>query len=317
MVSNNTIDPFKHPIFDPFNYFLNTDAYDEFKEDITRWLWTGCIGGYVTGHARSGKTSAVEKLCIEIRSRDGTKPPSLLVTIPPRDVNTIAELYRILCRSVNLRVTNASKAGVMVNQFTQYILDEITQKKSGEFVLFIDEMQRLTIKQLGVFAEIYDYLRPFKLRLFVVLIANTLESSFLLDEVSLSIHDHKRGRLFGQHHEFTGLATKNQFEKCLKQYDSLRYPDKTGPTCTELFLPNYFKDGWRMKDLSTPLWEEFKVYKAKYGIQYLGMQYFREVVDSLLTDHLRFYGPDDIPSELISMCFEQSSMTASSITINS
>src|SRR5690606_35619134 len=133
-------------------------------------------------------------------------------------------------------------------------LVELADKsKSDILLLFVDEMQRLSLKQLNIFAELYDRLLVQRIHLMTVFIGNHPQCMELIELTKLDTSAHIRGRFFTQYYRFKGLASRKELEICLAQYDSLKYPDD-GPTYTEYFLPDAYQKGFRFISLSSGLW---------------------------------------------------------------
>jgi AAA domain len=299
---------YDHPVFDPFSDFLKTNSYKDFQTEVTRWLWSGCTGGFVLGWARSGKTFAVERLEKNLFMRDGRAPIVVRVSIPERDGVSITDTFRFLCQCANLPMSNHSLSTVLAGNFKQYLLEQSTLNNTNTIVFLIDEVQRLTARQLAPFAEIYNDFKEKKIRTMTVLIGNQQESTRLLRESTKTSKRATQGRFFCQDFEYLGLTSQQEVRDCLKQYDDLRFPGENGPTFTEYFLPEAFAKGWRLETLSQSIWETFRTYQKEHQIRSFGLQYFREVADSLITHYLKKIDPYDCDIELIEHCFVQSSL---------
>lgn len=304
-----------HPIQVPQAVFFDTNEITRIQEQILRWLWTGCTGGYIKGQARFGKSTAIEFIQNGVRLQNGQPVPHELLTIPPRDKPSVNALLRTLCLSVGLRVTNSSKPDVMESDYLSYILDQATVYDTHQFVLFVDEMQRLATKQLDLFALLYDRLRLLDVALMTVFIGNTYGIEPLLDFVKQPSNEHLRGRFFCQHETFHGLSSSKDISFCLKQYDKLTYPPGSNITFTKYFLPDA-PAKWKLASLAPLIWQVFRAYQKNYGIKALGMQYFRSTVDTLLTNFLPRYGINEVNGEMIAQCFELSGIVASQVTVD-
>ena len=155
-------------------------------------------------------------------------------------------------------------------------------------------------------------MRNFGTTLTVFFVGNDDESSSLVDMVETESKDyaHIRGRFFMYQHEFHGLRSVDDVKACLNQYDILRYPDH-GPSYTGYFLPEDFKDGFRLASLSGDLWEAFSTYKRSLGLSSWGMHYFVSTVYILLVDMIPSYGVDEVCSEMIHECIDGSALKRS------
>jgi hypothetical protein len=298
----------------PLEVVLETRAIKRIEEQVLRWLWTGCTGGYILGPARAGKTTAMEVIKSRIRLRDGSPVPNHFIMIPRRDKKTINSLLRILCLSVNLHVTSNSKSDVLESDFISRIMDEVKKHNSQRFVLFVDEMQRLSPIQLDVFAGLYDYLRELKVALMTVFIGNDDATKSLLEFIIEDQNQHLRGRFFCQKAKFSGLTSVEDVRFCLNQYDQLTYPEPTSLSYTNFFLKDCCLSELKLSTLAPLLWSQFRIYQKAYGFKSWGMQYFRTIVDMLLIDYLPNLETNIIDPELIEHCFELSGILASLVT---
>jgi hypothetical protein len=297
-----SIDDFQHPLYEPYSILFDTYALNKLHENITRWLWTGCTGAYVTGSARTGKTTALNAIQYNMVYRDNTLVPVHRVTIPMRDKPTITSVFRTLCISAELKVTAHSKTDELSARFIEYLLDKTYLSKSKRLVLIVDEMQRLTTKQFQAFAEIYDVLKEYKVALLTIFVGNTDESLTLIGELKEQKNRHISGRFFTHHETFEGLMSKQEVAHCLKQYDTTRYPLPNGPTYTGYFLVDEFKNGWRLENLSGEIWRAFHHYQQQYKISSWGMQYFLTTINTLLLDYLPNLDLNDIDSKVFDEC---------------
>lgn len=307
-------DYYEHPIFTPTALRLTTPAMVQLSEDIHRWLWTGATGALIIGKARIGKTTALLNLANQLHTRSKEKIPTYFVSIARRDTTTIASVFRQLCLSKNLCVTNRDRADHLSNRFIHYVADEAVRKDCAQAVLIVDEMQRLSLKQFDAFAELYDELLRRQIRLTTIFSGNDPECLSLLDQMNAQRYSHIEGRFFKQSGKVLGLISKQQVKMCLAQYDKLRYP-LNGPTYTEFFLPKAVKKGWRLASLSDEIWRVFYQYKRELKIESWAMQYFIATINTLLIDFLTEQNCHDIDDEIIHECIRLSGVIPSLVSL--
>lgn len=308
---------YEHPLFDELKLRLDTPAMTALREALLQQLWTGATGGVVLGHARSGKTTAIEQLGPELVMRDQRPIPYHHFTVPPRDRQTINSLCRSLCISTKHRITNHSKVEPMIDSVLHHFLDQCCRAQSDRFVLFVDEGQRLSLDQCRLFTEFYDVMRnPHRVLLTVFFVVNIDEAEHLLERVKSNAYAHIYGRFFHQLIAFHGLRSEADVRYCLKQYDQLRYP-QGGPTYTEAFLPNAVKRGWRLASLSADLWRVYRDYQRRYHIPSWGMQYFVAAVNVLLTDYLSKKGPKAFNDKIVHNAIQVSGLIPSLVQVAS
>jgi len=316
-VSNDTEclsadDYIEHPILVPDALKLNSPACKRLSDIIHRWLWTGMTGGLVTGPSRVGKTTALEMLEKNIKTRGKEPVPVYNISFEDFDGTGIAAVYRQLCDYAHLRIRKYATGPEMSIAFAQYLIDEAKRHKSRFLILFIDELQFLRIRQLNTFANLYNKLRKNGIHLMVVFVGNDEECDEIVNQVVTRKYEHIYGRFFTQRDTFNGLINKKEVSKCLSLYDTRHYPE-SGPTYTEHFLPEAWRQGWRLKRIDADLWRVFREYQKHYKISSWGMQYFAATVRGLLCDKLPAHGVDDLNDEMIHACIQESGLVWSNV----
>ncbi len=293
---DSNIERYSHPLFNPLDLVIETKEISRLRSKIIQWIWTGATGGVVLGEARSGKSTAIETIHPALMDKGEKNIPSHLFSVATRDKPSITSIYRNMCASANLRLKTHEVSDEVAVKFLNYLMDAALEHQSKKMVLFVDEMQKLTRLQLDAFAELYNRMRKHKILLTVIFVGNIQESSELLDYIARPGKSYLRDRFFINKYDFYGIKNEESVKFCLSQYDHLRFPEKTGPTYTQFFLPREYKDGWRLASISPALWRYFRTYQKTFKISSWGMQYFIATVNVLVTDYLPQYGIEgDIP----------------------
>ncbi len=287
-------DYYDHPVFDPLGLQLETPETTRLENQLLQWLWTGSTGAYVTGESRTGKTTALEMLSQRLVLRNGNPVPVHLISFPPGDASTIASVFRNLCLSAELKCSPRDQGDTLKKRFFDFLLDKASIQEVNRLVLLVDEMQRLSARQINAFAHLYDLLRKAEISLMTVFIGNSPDCKDLIEEINKPENAHLYGRFFTQSTQFSGLRSAKDVGNCLKQYDKLRYPLNTGPTYTEYFLAKEVRKGWKLGNLTHQLWGVFREYQKDYRLESWGMQYFTSTVNTLLVDFLPSLDVNDI-----------------------
>ena len=311
-MGNQTAELYDHPIYHHNQYHLDTLAIKRVNEILHRWLWNGVTGGFITGYSRIGKTEAIKYQQNEIYTRGKQLVPTYYVSIPKRDMKTIASVFKQLCLAHDLSVKSRETADDLSHRFIHYIADKSVEKRCDHAVLFVDEVQRLNPAQLNAFAEIYDRLERLDIMLMVVFIGNDSECNELIELVDSEHYAHIYGRFFTQQTSYYGLRNEKEVKYCLQQYDKLRFPIN-GPTYTGYFLPREVKKGWKYASLSKDIWRIFRKYQKTTKIKSWGMQYFISTINTLLIDFLPRYGVKAFEDDMIDECINLSGLIPSSV----
>jgi hypothetical protein len=155
-------------------------------------------------------------------------------------------------------------------------------------VLIVDEAQMLTLQQFDAFSELYNQLYDMRINLVVYFVANQdlfqpLARALLADE-----YRYLRERFFNNITFYYGIRTEAELQKCLASYDAYQVTDdRGGTTATAHFAPKLYHQGWRLADLTSIYWRQ---YRQRYGVplkhKAWGMNQFVRSTNLLLMDYL-------------------------------
>lgn len=299
---------YEHPIFTPQKFRVPTRSEKVLLEQIHNHLWTGKPGAFIHGTARAGKTTSFLNIINNIQARSGVHLPVLYTSMPPRDKKTIREVYYKCLTHTELTFKERASCNDLANTFIAHLMDLCHLTEHKTVILIVDEIQRLTPKQIEVFSELYDCLYANGLRLCVFMVANSSSVSSLLSDLELSSNEPIRGRFFTEQQHFKGIHLKQDVQFILEQYDRLRFPVKTGPTYTEYFTEKEYANGFRLVRLSSMIWSSFIKYRKQLQISTWPAQYFFSAVNLLLPDYLYKYGANNVEPQMISACIEASGL---------
>lgn len=303
---------FDHPLFHTYDVVIQTPPAMTLRETVDRWLCTGATGGVIHGLSRSGKTTALIAIRKNLCARNGEPIRSHFFTVPRRDYPTIKSLYRSLSVSAAQPLKSSSTVEDMMSNLVSYFCEHARQGEPTQFVLIVDDAQRLSISQYNVFTELHDYMREaFGLLLTVIFVVNTDESQQLFQQITDSRYKHIHGRFFVNIEPFRGLRTRREVQQCLSQYDTLRYPEPDGPTFTAFFLPEAAHNGWKYASLSGVFWQTFKAFMSEYGLKEWGMESFMRTTNILLYDFFPQYGVEECDEDMVKEAIEMSGLIPS------
>ena len=280
-----------HPIFNPSEFFIRTPMTDGLLDQLHSWVWNGFTGGVILGDFRIGKTRAIRYISNNIVNRLNQPIKCHRLSIARRDTNSMASIFKNLSYSLDIKLKSRSTADEMSNDLVHKFGEMALTNDTRQVVLFIDEMQRLKIRQLEAFAELYDYLAELKINLCVFFVGNYTDSRRLIKQVIETQNGLIRGRFFTHCYIFHGLKSRKEVQQCCVQYD---LPYIRNIAVTQHFLPEEFKNGWRLESISDLIWDVFQdEYKAHLKLESWAMQYFTAMIKILLVDYLPRYGVED------------------------
>jgi len=311
--------PEDHPLYHPLKLKIMTPAVARMEERLTQWLWTSATGGFIEGPPRFGKSTGISIVADKLRMRYGKPIPSHLYSAPPQDKPTVQGLYRKLCISANLKLNKNKNqnADIYLEDFYHFLVDMTKGAGTDQLVLFVDEMQRMSICQIEALASLHDLMALNGILLSVFFTGNDTECDKLLKQIESHHRRHIMGRFFTQRASFDGICNLSELSSCLKQYDELRYPAE-GPTYTGSCLPDEVKNGFKLESLGPEIWGTFREYQKMYKLpRSWGMKYFSATISTLLLDYLPKEGVDGFCPDVVRRCIEVSGLLASNIRVAS
>ncbi len=292
----NSANTTTNPIYDPASFSIETPAITTLKNIILSWIYNGATGGFVLGPFRTGKTRAIEIITDLLVNRLGEKVHSHRITMPRRDRNTVATVFRELCKSLGI-ITKRSATSDEMSSLVLHRFSELAALNSTrQVVLFVDEMHRLTLPQIEVFAEVYDQLREAKFNICIVFVGNYEASLSLLGLIKKKRNELIRGRFFTNRHNFKGITSKKQLRKCLQQLDLTKMPDGS-MSLTQHFVSKNLGSDWQLSSIAAEIWNVFDDdFKRPLKLSSWPMQYFVSAIRILLSDYLPKYDGEDLDS---------------------
>lgn len=315
-MSNLKIKESVHPIFSQSDFTFQTPMIIELENKLHEWIWNGATGGLVLGAYRIGKKKAFESISSRLKNRLNESIPVKRLTIKRRDVSTIASIFKNLCYALDIPVKNKATSDEMSNDIIHCFADLSLKNSTHQIVLVVDEMQRLNIKQIEAFAELYDVLSDIKISLIVIFVGNLNSSKSLIEQIKSDYNELIRGRFFTQYYRFYGLKNHDNTYKCLLTYDS-NIENRT--SITEYFLEKDYREGFRLADLSHQIWGIYEnEYAKNLKIESWPMQYFVSMIKTLIVDYLPTYGVKNSyeMDEMIRKSIDASGLKPNLITLN-
>lgn len=174
-----------------------------------------------------------------------------------------------------------------------HCLNECDKLETDTVVFCLDEAQNLSLEELDVLKVLTGDLQDLGLRPFVLLMGQP-ELKLLRD----ALLDWKRGELvsrwMGTHCDLPGFELADVKGMCAA-IDARTWPENSGVTYTQHYVPGLWAAGWRMAGHGEALWEAMRALAKSVGMPVdryeVAGEYVRNAVLALLL-HLR-RKPDD------------------------
>jgi hypothetical protein len=249
----------KHPLHIPNEVIFETPMMRKFYDQIMTWLWIGMPGAFAHGDPRIGKSTYCLIADGKIKNRFGQAIKVVRVTIHKRDELTIEAIFKAICSELDLMVPPRSPAESMSKLIFNYFKEHARENSTKQMVLIVDEMQKMALSQIEVFAELHSRLIDAKLNIFILFIGNTEPSRELINKLKekASVR-HLRKRFFSQETVLFGIREKDELESILCCFDDSEYPKGSKISYTEFFVGEKLGKKWKFSCLAALIWEMYE-----------------------------------------------------------
>lgn len=306
-----------HPIYDSSRFTITTPSMEELQKKILAWVQSSATGGFVIGPYRAGKTKAAKAVSECITNAFGERIFAVRMTVPQRDRKTIANIFRVLCKSLEVITKEKALADDMSDLAVNRLCELASLNSTRQIVLFVDEMHRLDIDQFEAFAELHDLITEAEFNSCIVFIGNAETSRSLLNQIKRKKYELIRGRFFTRRYDFQGISNVGNLKSCLSQFDSKTTTD--GTSLTQYFVKDSLGKDWMLESIAQEVWNIFvEEFKKPLKLKAWAMEYFISTVRILLSEHLPLYeiGDGEQLEEMISDSIRASGIEPCLLDVN-
>ena len=245
----------EHPVVVDGAYFATT-AVEAMYDQIESCIRHRDTGRCFVGVPRCGKTRAIEVLTSGLQ-QVYSNLVIISINAKQHDKSTEKGFFGDLLADVSLPYDDKTTALVRRRRFVQYIKTRCSLLNSSTVLMFIDEAQNWHEEEFTWIRDLSNDLLKFdSVTLVLALLA---QSAIVLTRSKFRTSN--RGDLVGRYLRdpvtLGGVQTQNDLEVVLRCCDdpSLHeYPDYSGVSYAEFFLPKAYAAGWRLEHESPLLW---------------------------------------------------------------
>ncbi|MDP2102589.1 MAG: ATP-binding protein [Methylotenera sp.] len=269
----------EHPIVTR-DFVIVTPVIEQAYSLIRERVWMRSTGTFLHASQRVGKSICAQT--VEALLKKEYQNIAVMSFSATRREGRKAAMFIEMLRAECLHVPNTPRFERIENTLMTHILTQCLQKNSSQFVLIIDEMQNLEEKDFYLLLAIHNRLEKQKIKMTTIGFSQP-EILELRTALLANKSYHLIARFLSEPIPFSGCSTSEDLHAILQAYDEEQYyPEDSGISFTEFFLPIAFEGGFRLSNHSNQIWKELK--KAASGLesQAMPMQHLTSTVAYLL-----------------------------------
>ncbi len=279
----------EHPIITK-KYWIITPVINNIYSIIRDRVWMRVTGTFMYAPPRLGKTTCAKivKTLLE------QEFPDILIisfTAEPRRKQE-SGLFVDILQSENLAIAKSSRYKDTQRQLITHIQAQLFTKKGQQFVLMIDEMQKLGQDDLDMLATIHNRLEAIDIRMTTIGFAQP-EILNIRTALQATGQSFLIARFLSEPIAFDGCATKFVLKAILESYDKVQhYPVDSDFTFTKFFLPFAYDRGLRLSDYSDEIWSALVCAAKQLTGASIPMEHLSRTIEYLLVQGSKSDSPE-------------------------
>lgn len=260
-------------------YLMITPAINKAYSTIRDRVWMRSTGTFMHAMPRMGKSSCVEVVRMSLMEEF---PDIFIVSFSAAgEPETKGMFYEILYAE-NLILPPRPTLQMLTTLLQTHIETNIINRGGKQFVLMIDEMQCLTIRDLRLLQAIHNRLDIKGIRMTTLGFAQPSILNLytaLRTESALDL----TARFLCEPIPFDGCAAREDLREILTNYDSeLVYPKDSNLSFTEFFVPQAYANGFRLASYAAVLWKQLSLAAQPLGTGSIPMEHLTRTAECIL-----------------------------------
>jgi hypothetical protein len=248
-----------------------TPPIEAFANTIRQWYRAAIPGGLIYGPSRAGKSVAIEYV-VQCREAIFGYDIPIIVVLWKKAAMAEKEFHERFLNACGHAVpSDGSPNSWLERRLVQYLDSWVSRSGSRNLIVFIDDAQDLSLRQLGYLSNIYNLLKRRKVQQFTFLVGERSLVS-LRDKAKLEGSERYVGRFMWADFEFPLLESKADLRFVMEQYDTAEYPKGSGVSIVGQVLPKAVASGWRLVDQVDAIWGKYREGNRTAGKRRGGMR---------------------------------------------
>lgn len=269
----------EHPIVTR-NFVIVTPVIEQAYSLIRERVWMRSTGTFLHASQRVGKSICAQT--VEALLKKEYSNIAVMSFSAIKREGRKAAMFIEMLMAEGLHVPKTPRFEWLENTLMTHILTQCLQKNSSQFVLIIDEMQNLEEKDFYLLLAIHNRLDKKKIKMTTIGFSQP-EILELRTALLSNKSYHLIARFLSEPIPFSGCSTSDDLHAILHAYDEEQYyPEDSGISFTEFFLPIAFESGFRLSNYSDQIWKELKKAASALESHAIPMQHLTSTVAYLL-----------------------------------
>lgn len=241
-----------HPVRER-EYILPTPMMERAYSIIRERVWARRTGAVFYASPRTGKTHCA----LAVKDMLQAEFPKCFVTLVSARKSSRAtdgHMARLILEAERHALASRSNADALFDNAVADIEVKTKARGGNQYVLLLDEMQVLNDLDLQQLAFIHNALALSKIRMTTISFAQP-EILHRRTALMASNDRHLIARFMSELLPYSGCAGSGDLRLLLRAYDAAsEFPEGSGCSFTQFFLPLAFGNGFRLERYTVPLW---------------------------------------------------------------
>jgi len=208
----------------------------------------------------------------------------------------MAHIYRLILESRDHVLSSRKDPDLLYNNLLTDTLMGVGSRQGSQFVLLIDEMQLLNTTDIQQLLVLHNGLEQKKIKMSTMSFAQPE----IMHRRSAMITAKERqliARFLNEPIVFEGCGTIEELRHILKVYDmGSEFPEGSGWSYTEFFLPEAFKHGFRLENYVEKIWNALSMAASALEDGRIPMEHLSMTIENCLLAAFK----DDAPNFTLS-----------------
>ena len=244
-----------HPVVSK-DYLIITPVISKVYALIRDRVYMRATGTFLYATPRMGKTTCARATKNLLEAEFPNIFVMSFIAEPPRKQE--AGLLIDILEADMLSVPKHARYKDLQRHLLRHVMSNLEMREGQQFVLLVDEMQNLGEVELEILTAVHNRLEPLGIKM-TTLGFGQPEILNLRSALLTSRKHYLIARFLSEPIPFDGCVSQEDLEVILHAYDEKQfYPEESDYSFTRFFLPEAYKNNFRLSTYSKQIWSALK-----------------------------------------------------------